>query len=64
MKKTSKAKKIDKLQKIEDNAFNMGTNAYEAFESSTNFNALRAASMAYRVSMQAMRDQMRYTISK
>lgn len=64
MKKTSKAKKLNKLQEIEDNAFDMGTKAYDAFKSSTNFIALRAASMAYRVSMQAMRDQMRYTISK
>ena len=64
MAKTSKAKKVNKLQKIEDNAFDMGTIAYDAFKASTNFNALRAASLSYRVSMQAMRDQMRYTISK
>lgn len=42
----------------------MGTIAYKAFKESTNFNALRGAIISYRASMQAMRDQMRYTISK
>jgi|APGre2960657505_1045072.scaffolds.fasta_scaffold27560_4 hypothetical protein len=64
MKKTSKSKKAQKLQKIEDNAFDMGTIAYDAFKASTNFAALRASVISYRASMQAMRDQMRYTISK
>ena len=64
MKKTSKSKKAQKLQKIEDNAFDMGTIAYNAFKASTNFAALRASVISYRASMQAMRDQMRYTISK
>lgn len=60
----SKSKKTIKLKKIEDNAFDMGTIAYDAFKTSTNYNSLRAAALAYRVSMQAMRDQIRYTISK
>ena len=64
MKKTSKLKKAKRLQKIEDNTFDMGTIAYDAFKDSTNFAALRASVISYRASMQAMRDQMRYTISK
>ncbi len=64
MKKTSKSKKAQRLQKIEDATFDMGTIAYEAFKASTNFVALRASVISYRASMQAMRDQMRYTISK
>lgn len=64
MSKTKKPNKKNTLQLIEENTFNMGTFAYNVFKKTTNYNALRASVSAYRASMQAMRDQMRYNISK
>lgn len=40
----------------------MGNKAAKSFEKSESFNSLRATVMAYRCSMQAIRDQARYKI--
>lgn len=40
----------------------MGNKAVKSFEKSESFNSLRAAVMAYRCSMQSIRDQARYKI--
>ena len=42
----------------------MGNKAAKAFDKSESFNSLRAAVIAYRCSMQSIRDQARYKISK
>jgi len=42
----------------------MGNVSSRAFRKTENFNSLKAAVMAYRCSMQSIRDQARYKISK
>ena len=42
----------------------MGNKAAKSFAKNENFNSLRAAVIAYRCSMQSIRDQARYKISK
>ena len=58
----SKYKKQNRLKMIEDAAYQMGEKAKRGFEKSNNLNSLRGAVAAYRCSMQAMRDQMRYAV--
>jgi hypothetical protein len=42
----------------------MGKKAAKSFEKNDDINSLRATVMAYRCSMQSIRDQARYKISK
>ena len=58
----SKLKKQNMLQEIQNDSYNMGKKAKKGFEESNNINSLRAAVLAYRCCMQAMRDQMRYAV--
>ena len=52
-----------RLKAIESDAFDMGSKASKSYKATGNFSALRGAVIAYRCSMQAMRDQMRYIVS-
>jgi len=58
----AKESKQNRLKLIEDAAYQMGEKAKKGFEKSNNLNSLRGAVSAYRCSMQAMRDQMRYAV--
>lgn len=58
-----KSTSIKKLKRIEEEAFKMGNKAAKSFEKNESFNSIRAAVMAYRCSMQSIRDQARYKIS-
>jgi hypothetical protein len=60
----TKLSSTQKLKHIENEAFKMGNKAAKSFEKNENFNSLRAAVMAYRCSMQSIRDQARYKINK
>lgn len=53
----------ERLEHIENKAFEHGVTSSQHFEQTGNFNSLRAAVMAYRCSMQSIRDQSRYKIS-
>jgi len=55
-------KKETRLKLIEEAAFQMGEKAKRGFDKSNNLSSLRGAVAAYRCSMQAMRDQMRYAV--
>lgn len=58
-----KASKINKrLQQIEDSTFSMGQKAKNSFSKTGNINSLKAAVIAYRCSMQSMRDRARFKI--
>ena len=53
-----------KLKQIEEITFDMGNKSAKSFAKTNNINSLRAAVTAYRCSMLAVRDQIRYKISK
>ena len=59
-----KSSSIQKLKCIENEAFKMGNKAAKSFAKNESFNSLKAAVTAYRCSMQSIRDQARYKISK
>ena len=54
--------RVQKLQVIEDETFEMGEKALKAFIKSGSVSTLRGAVVAYRCSMQAMRDNIRFTV--
>ena len=58
-----KASQIEKLEWYEEVGFNAGNASYAAFNETQNLSALKGAISAYRLSMQAIRDQVRYKIS-
>jgi hypothetical protein len=60
--KNKKTDQQKRLKSIEIDAFEMGFKASKSYKNTGNFSALRGAVIAYRCSMQAMRDQMRYTM--
>lgn len=55
---------VNKLKHIENATFDMGNHAYEGFKETTSLASLKGAVSAYRCSMQAIRDQARYKITK
>jgi hypothetical protein len=60
-KETPQAKK---LKEIEERGYKMGTSCADCFDETQNISSLRAAVSAYRLSMQAMRDQIKHKIVK
>lgn len=52
-----------KLKEIEEIAFKMGNKAAKGFNEDLNIASLKAAVTAYRCSMQAIRDQIKFKIS-
>lgn len=54
----------EKLKKIEDEWYNIGLVCTKSFDEYTDIVSIRGGVMAHRCSMQAMRDQMRYSIKK
>lgn len=53
-----------KLKQIEEITFDMGNKSAKSFGKTHDIHSLRAAVTAYRCSMQAIRDQIRYKIGK
>jgi len=62
--KNSKISQIEKLQWYEEAGFYTGNVAYTAFIDTQNLSALKGAISAYRLSMQAIRDQVKFKIGK
>lgn len=62
--KKTKLEQIEKLEWYEEVGFYMGNTAYAAFNETQNLAALKGAISAYRLSMQAIRDQMKFKIGK
>lgn len=60
--KKSKVSQITKLEWYEEAGFHTGNMAYEAFIDTQNLSALKGAIAAYRLSMQAIRDQVKFKI--
>ena len=56
-------KSVKKLEVIENHGFEMGNISYNAFIENKNISSLKGAVSAYRLSMQAIRDQSRYKVS-
>jgi hypothetical protein len=56
-------KSVKKLEVIENHGFEMGNISYSAFIENQNISSLKGAVSAYRLSMQAIRDQSRYKVS-
>jgi len=54
---------IQELQHIEKAGFKMGVNTEKSFDETQNLSALKASVSAYRLCMQAIRDQMRHKVS-
>jgi len=63
-KETVKLSRVDKLKNIEDSCYEIGKACSESFDKSADIVTVRATVAAYRCSMQAMRDSMRYAIKK
>jgi hypothetical protein len=59
-----KLSSIQKLKHIEDETFKLGNKCAKSFENDDSIHSLKATVMAYRCSMQAIRDQARYKIVK
>jgi len=59
-----KVSQIQKLEWYEEAGFYTGNMAYEAFVATQNLSALKGAISAYRMSMQAIRDQVKFKIGK
>jgi len=53
-----------KLKYIEDETFKLGNKCAKSFEDDNSVHSLKATVMAYRCSMQSIRDQARYKIVK
>jgi len=54
---------IEKLKDIEEIGYDMGNMTYENFKKTQNLASLKASVSACRLSMQAIRDQIRYKAS-
>lgn len=61
--KRTKVSQIEKLEWYEEAGFHAGNVAYTAFNETQNLSALKGAISAYRLSMQAIRDQMKHKVS-
>lgn len=62
--KKTKVSQIEKLEWYEEAGFHTGNLAYQAFIETQNLAALKGSISAYRLSMQAIRDQMKFKIGK
>jgi len=60
--KKAKVSQIKKLEWYEEAGFYTGNVAYQAFLETQNLSALKGAISAYRLSMQAIRDQVKFKI--
>ena len=60
----TKNSNIKKLKEIEEKTFKAGNKAIKGFDNTYDICSLRAAVTAYRCSMQAIRDQIRYKVGK
>lgn len=60
----TKLSQVKKLEWYEEVGFDMGNSSYAAFNETQNIASLKGAISAYRLSMQAIRDQVRYKVSK
>lgn len=61
--KKAKLSQIKKLEWYEEVGYDAGNASYVAFTETKNISALRGAISAYRLSMQAIRDQVKFKIS-
>lgn len=61
--KKAKISQIERLEHYEQRGYDAGNDCYAAFEETKNLSALRGAISAYRLSMQAIRDQVKFKIS-
>jgi hypothetical protein len=61
--KKSKLSQIEKLEWYEEVGFEAGNASYAAFTETQNLSALKGAISAYRLSMQAIRDQVKFKIA-
>ena len=61
--KKSRLSQIEKLEWYEEVGFEAGNASYAAFTETQNLSALKGAISAYRLSMQAIRDQVKFKIS-
>jgi hypothetical protein len=61
--KKAKISQIERLEHYEQRGYDAGNDCYAAFEETKNLSALRGAISAYRLSMQAIRDQIKFKIS-
>lgn len=60
--KKAKESQIKKLEWYEEVGFNAGNDCYTAFNETKNLSALKGAISSYRLSMQAIRDQVKFKI--
>lgn len=60
----SKLSKEEKLKNIEDLWYEIGVTCTKSFDLNNDIVSIRGGAAAHRCSMQAMRDQMRYNLSK
>jgi hypothetical protein len=54
---------VEKLKKIENCGFSMGNIAYDGFIETNSLTSLKGAVSAYRLCMQAIRDQTKYKVT-
>jgi hypothetical protein len=54
---------VEKLKRIENCGFNMGNVAYDGFLETNSLTSLKGAVSAYRLCMQAIRDQTKYKVT-
>jgi hypothetical protein len=60
--KKIKLSQIERLEHYEQRGYDGGNYCYAAFEETKNLSALKGAISAYRLSMQAIRDQVKFKI--
>ncbi len=60
--KKVKLSQIERLEHYEQVGFDAGNSCYAAFNESKNLSALKGAISSYRLSMQAIRDQVKFKI--
>jgi len=60
--KKIKLSQIERLEHYEQRGYDGGNYCYAAFEETKNLSALKGAISAYRLSMQAIRDQIKFKI--
>jgi hypothetical protein len=62
--KKRKVSKMERLKHYEEIGYDAGNDCYAVFTETKNLSALRGTIAAYRLSMQAIRDQIKFKISK
>jgi len=60
--KKAKLSQIERLEHYEQVGFDAGNDCYAAFNETKNLSALKGAISAYRLSMQSIRDQVKFKI--